>query len=254
MYEDLKGKTAIITGSRRGIGRAAALKLARLGCAVVISDISKEDSEKVVEEIKKLNGKAIAIKCDVSQEKDVETLIQETLKNFGRIDILVNNAGICQAKPFLEMTEEEWEKTININLKGYFLCARACAKEMAKQKCGVIINIASIAMGQIGSGFPGLTHYCASKGGIVAMAEAMALELAPLNIRVNCIAPGAIDTPMVAAVKEDIKSLEASLAKIPLGRLGRPEEIANVIAFLASEESSYLTGSVVIADGGWTAS
>jgi NAD(P)-dependent dehydrogenase (short-subunit alcohol dehydrogenase family) len=127
------------------------------------------------------------------------------------------------------------------------------AKEMAKQKSGAIVNIASIAMGQVGVGFQGLTHYCASKGGIVAMAEAMALELAPLGIRVNCIAPGAIDTPMAASVKTDSKTLEAQLAVIPLHRMGKPEEIANAVLFLASDESSYMTGSVVVVDGGWLA-
>lgn len=253
MYQNLNGKIAIITGARQGMGKAEAIKLAGLGCKIVVSDISKDDCQKVVEEIEKNNGEAMAIECDVSKKSDVEKMAKETIKKFGRIDILVNNAGICQFKPFLEMAEEEFEKTININLKGYFLCAQACAKEMAKQKSGVIVNIASIAMGQVGVGFQGLTHYCASKGGIVAMAEAMALELAPLNIRVNTIAPGSIDTPMVAAVKQDMKTLEASMAGIPMKRMGTPEEIANAVAFLASDESSYMTGSVMVVDGGWIA-
>jgi len=250
---DLTDKVAIITGARRGMGRTHALVLAGAGAKVVVSDISQEECEKVVEEIKKDGGEAIAVKCDVSNKIEVEGLIKKTVEKFGKLDILVNNAGICQFKPFLDLTEEEWSKTININLKGYFLCAQAAAKEMAKQKKGAIVNIASIAMGQVGVGFFGLTHYCASKGGIVAMAEAMSLELAPLGIRVNTIAPGAIDTPMAAGVKQDMKTLEASLAQIPLHRMGNPEEISKAVLFLASDGSSYMTGSVVVVDGGWVA-
>ena len=250
-YEDLKNKVAIITGGRQGMGRAHALKLAQLGCKVVVSDISQDDCQKVVDEIKKMGGEAIAIKCDISKKVEVEAMVEKTIKEFGKIDILVNNAGICQFGSFLDLTEQEWDKTLDINLKGYFLCSQAVAKEMAKQKSGVIVNIASVAMGQIGMGFPGIVHYCASKGGIVAMAEAMALELAPLGIRVNTIAPGAIDTPMMSSVKQDSKVLEGMLASIPLKRVGKPEDIANAVAFLASDESSYMTGTVVVVDGGW---
>jgi len=250
---NLTGRVAVVTGARRGMGRTHALALAKAGAKVVVSDISQEECQTVVDEIKKLGRRALAVKCDVSSKTEVDNLIKKTVETFGKLDIFVNNAGICQFKPFLEMTEEEWQRTININLKGYFLCSQAAAKEMAKQKKGAIVNIASIAMGQVGVGFQGLTHYCASKGGIVAMAEAMALELAPLGIRVNCIAPGAIDTPMVADVKKDMKTLESTLAGIPIGRMGNPEEISNAVVFLASDESSYMTGSVVVVDGGWLA-
>lgn len=250
---NLTGKVAIVTGARRGMGRTHALALARAGARVVVSDISQEECEKVVEEIKNLGGQAIAVKCDVGQKEEIDQMIKKTIETFDKIDILVNNAGICQFKPFLEMTEQEFEKTIDINLKGYFLCAQAAAKEMVKQGKGAIVNIASIAMGQVGGGFQGLAHYCASKGGIVAMTEAMTLELAPFNIRVNTIAPGAIDTPMAASVKQDAKVLEASLARIPLHRMGNPEEVSNVVLFLASDESSYMTGSTVVVDGGWLA-
>ncbi len=253
---DLSGKVAIITGARRGMGRTHALTLARAGAKVVLADISQEECEAVVQEIKKEKGEALAVKCDVSNKIEVDNLIAETLKEFGKIDILVNNAGICSFQPFLEMSEDEFKKVIDVNLKGYFLCAQACAREMAKQKSGVIVNIASIAMGQVGSGFAGLAHYCASKGGIVAMAEAMAVELAPLGIRVNTIAPGAINTPMLisGATKQDMKTLKIALSRIPVGRIGKPEEISNAVLFLASDESSYMTGSVVVVDGGWTAS
>jgi len=250
---DLKGKIAIITGARRGMGRSHALKLAGAGAKVVVADISLEDCQKVVEEIKKAGGEAMAVKCDVIKKDEIEKMVRLAVEKWGKVDILVNNAGICQFKPFLELTEEEWDRTININLKGYFLCAQAAAKEMVKQKSGVIVNIASIAMGQVGVGFPALAHYCASKGGIVALTEALALELAPFNIRVNAIAPGAIDTPMAAITKEDPKVLEGTLARIPLHRMGRSEEVSNLVLFLISEESSYMTGSTVVIDGGWLA-
>lgn len=250
---DLRGKVAIITGAKQGMGRTHALTLARAGAKVVVSDISQEECQLVVDEIKKERGEAVAVKCDISKKTEVDNLISETLKKFNKIDILVNNAGICPFKPFLEMAEEEFKKVIDVNLKGYFLCSQAVAKEMVKQKSGAIVNIASIAMGQVGAGFQGLTHYCASKGGIVAMAEAMSLELAQLGIRVNTIAPGAIDTPMVASVKQDNKSLEGLIANVPLQRMGKPEEISNAVLFLASDESSYMTGSVMVVDGGWLA-
>lgn len=249
----LKNKVAVITGARRGMGKADALLLAKAGAKVVVSDISQEECEAVVAEIKNSGGEAIAVKCDVSSKKEVDELIKKTIDAFGKIDILVNNAGICEFKPFLEITEEDWNKTIDINLKGYFLCGQAAAKEMAKQNSGVIVNIASIAMGQVGVGFPAISHYCASKGGIVAMTEAMALELASYNIRVNAIAPGAIDTPMAASVKDDPKILEATLTRVPLKRMGKPEEISNAVLFLASDASSYMTGSVMVVDGGWLA-
>ena len=250
---DLTGQVAIITGARRGMGRTHALTLAKAGAKVVVSDISLEDCEKVAEEIKKEGGEAMAIKCDVSKKSEVDEMVKKTIKKWGKIDILVNNAGIVQFKPFLELTEEEWDRTLDINLKGYFFCSQAAAKEMVKQKGGVIVNIASVAMGQVGMGFPNIVHYCASKGGIVAMAESLALELAPYNIRVNTIAPGMIDTPMVDNVKQDPKMLEGMLAQIPLRRPGKPEEVSNLVLFLASEESSYITGSTIVIDGGWLA-
>jgi len=252
-YEDLQGKVVIITGAGRGMGKSHALKFAENGAKVVVSDIQKEECEKVANEIKEKGGEALAIKCDVSQKEEVEKMVKETIKNWGKIDVLVNNAGIADFKPFLEMTEEDWEKTININLKGYFLCAKACAKEMVKIKSGVIINIASVAMGQVGIGFPNLVHYCATKGGITAMTEAMALELAPYNIRVNAVSPGAIDTPMVDPLKADQKTIEGLLARIPMNRMGKSEEVSNLVLFLASDVSSYMTGSTVVIDGGWLA-
>ncbi|MEK9135058.1 MAG: glucose 1-dehydrogenase [Patescibacteria group bacterium] len=250
---NLQNKVAIITGARRGMGKADALLLAKAGAKVVVSDISKDDCEKVVEEIKKAGGEAMAVQCDVSKKKEVDDMVKQVINKWGKIDILINNAGICQFKSFLEMAEEEWDKTLDINLKGYFLCAQAAAKEMAKNKSGVIVNIASIAMGQQGVGMPGIVHYCASKGGIAAMTEALAVELAPFGIRVNAIAPGIIDTPMVSGAGLDQKAIEGMLTRVPLRRMGKAEEIANPVLFLASDDSSYMTGATIVVDGGWLA-
>ncbi len=250
---DLKNKVAIITGARRGMGKTHALLLAKAGAKVVVSDISQEDCEKVVKEIEKQGREALAVKCDVTKKVEVDELVKKTVEKFGKVDILVNNAGIVQFKPFLELTEEDWDRTLDINLKGYFLCTQACAQEMAKQKSGVIVNIASVAMGQQGVGAPNVVHYCASKGGIAAMTEALAVELAPYNIRVNVIAPGLIETPMIDPIKQDAAAMEAMLDKVPMRRVGKPEEISNLVVFLASDKSSYMTGSVVVVDGGWLA-
>jgi NAD(P)-dependent dehydrogenase (short-subunit alcohol dehydrogenase family) len=246
----LSGKTAIVTGARRGMGRAIALAMAREGANVVVSDISQEDCQKVVDEIEKLGSKGLAIKCDVSSGGDVEDMVKKTVAEFGRVDILVNNAGIISYKPFLELTDEDWDKTLNVNLKGQFLCARAAAKVMAKNKWGRIINIASISSGGCGIAFPLIAHYTASKGGVMALTEALALELTPQGINVNAICPGAIDTDMAKGTKES-GQLAQLLTRIPKGRLGQPEEIASLAVFLASEESDYISGAAIVIDGGW---
>jgi len=248
---DLLNKIAIVTGARRGMGKIHALALAKRGAKVVVSDISLKDCKKVMREIEKIGGGALAIKCDISQKREVEEMVKKTVKKFGKIDILINNAGILQRKPFLKLTEEEWNKTIDINLKGYFLCSQVVAKEMIKQKSGgVIVNVASVAAIK---GFKNLSHYCASKGGIVVLTEAMALELAPYNIRVNAIAPGRINTAMDDTLKKEPKTREKILSQIPLHRIGNPEEVSNLVIFLASDEVSYITGSTVVIDGGWMA-
>ena len=252
---DLTGKVAIITGARRGMGRAHALALASQGAQVVITDIDASECQIVVDEIK-FHGhghEALCFKMDVSNKTEVESVFDEVVKKFGRLDILVNNAGIFFPKPALEITEDEWEKIIHINLKGQFFCAQRAAKEMAKNKWGRIINISSIASGGVGIGFAGAVHYVASKGGVIGMTETLAAEWASLGINVNAIAPGVIDTPMIASSQMSKEELDAMLKDIPLRRIGKPEEVSAAVVFLASEEASYITGITLYVDGGWLA-
>ncbi|HKL17293.1 MAG TPA: 3-oxoacyl-ACP reductase family protein [Patescibacteria group bacterium] len=246
----LKNKVAIVTGARRGIGKAIALELAKKGASVVVSDINLEEQKQVVEEIKELGQKALAIKADVTSREEVENMVQKTIDKFGRIDILVNNAGISGLKPFQDITEEDWDKVLDINLKGNFLCTKAVSKHMIKQESGKIISIASIA-GKVG--FRNASAYCASKAGIVNLTKELALELAPKNINVNAIAPGIIKTKMTEDMLEDENQKKALMQSIPLNRAGGPEEIGKAAAFLASNDADYITGHTLVIDGGWLA-
>lgn len=250
---NLQGKVALVTGARRGMGRAHALALAGQGAKVVITDIDLAECELVADEARAKGGDVVCFKLDVTNKTDVEHVFDDVIETYGRLDILVNNAGIYESHPFLEMTEAEWDRTININLKGYFLCAQRAAKEMAKNKWGRIVNIASIASGGVGVGIAGGAHYTASKGGIIGMTETLAVELAPLGINVNAIGPGAINTPMADATKMPKEYLDAILAGVPLKRMGRPEEVSAAVVFLASDEASYVTGATLYVDGGWLA-
>lgn len=248
---DLKKKVAIVTGAKQGIGYGIALALAKEGCNIVVSDLDQKDCEKVAEKIKKQGVKSLAIKCDVSKKDEVENLINKTIKEFGKLDILVNNAGIFPFVPFAKMTEDDWDKVININLKSVFLCSQAAASKM--KPGSKIVNISSIASFV---GFEGLVHYCASKGGINSMIRALALELAPQKININSVAPGAIDTPGASQPDQPKTSTEKvrqqTIAMIPLSRMGQPEDIANAVVFLASDKADYITGQTIIVDGGWT--
>ncbi len=237
----LKNKVAIVTGAAQGIGKGIALALAKEGANVVISDI--KGVYDVVREIETMGVKALCVKADVSNKKEVEEMVEKTLDRFGRIDILVNNAGIFPFVNLTEMKEEDWDKVLNINLKGIFNCTKAVLNEMIKQKSGNIINISSIAAMV---GFKGLSHYCASKAGVIGFTKSTALELAQYGIRVNAIAPGGVETLGTGKIdKNFIKSL-------PIKRIGVPKDIANAALFLASEDSSYITGQCIVVDGGYT--
>ncbi|ACM60257.1 3-oxoacyl-[acyl-carrier-protein] reductase [Caldicellulosiruptor bescii] len=244
--ELLKDKVALITGASRGIGRAIALKFAQNGANVVINySSSQSQAENLKEEIEKIGTKTMIIKCDVSNPDEVNQMFSQVENEFGRLDILVNNAGITKDGLILRINEEDFDKVISINLKGAFLCARAAAKMMVKQRFGNIINISSV----VGiAGNVGQANYAASKAGIIGLTKSLAKELASRNIRVNAIAPGFIKTDMTEVLSDKVK--EAMLSSIPLGRFGEADEIANVALFLASSLSSYITGQVIVVDGG----
>lgn len=235
------------------MGRTHALALAAQGAKVVVTDIDAGECQLIVDEIKTKGGESVCFKMDVSDKIEVDKVFDEAIKRFGRLDILVNNAGIYFPRPALELMEEDWDKMLDINLKGQFLCAQRAAKEMAKNKWGRIINISSVASGQVGIGIAGGAHYTASKGGVIGMSETLAAEWASLGINVNVIAPGAIDTPMIQTAQISKEAMEAMLQRIPLKRIGQPEEVSALVVFLASEEASYVTGATFYADGGWLA-
>jgi len=238
-------RTAIVTGSARGIGKAIAAKLAADGMNVVISDIMEEAAQKTAAELQKLGIQAIAVKTDVSNAKDAEALVKWTVEKFGRLDVLVNNAGITRDNLAIRMSETEWDSVLNINLKGAFLCAQQAAKVMMKKRSGQIINIASVS-GILGTA--GQANYASSKAGVMALTKTLARELGARNITVNAIAPGFIITEMTEKLPDKVK--EEYLAQIPLKRGGTPEDIANVVAFLVSPAASYITGITINVSGG----
>lgn len=241
----LKDKVAIVTGAAKGIGRGIALVLAQEGAKVVASDIDQASCLEVVAEIEKLGGQALAVKCDVSIKAEVDELIFVAVNKFGQLDILANNAGIFPFVSFEEMTEENWDKVIDVNLKSVFLMSQSASKVM--KPGSKIVNTSSIAAYV---GFGGLVHYCASKGGLNGMTRALALELAPKKINVNNVAPGAIETPgATGGQTEEMK--KGTIATIPAGRMGVPEDIANAVAFLASDKADYITGQTLVVDGGY---
>ena len=247
LKEDLLGQVAIVTGSARGIGKAIALALARRGADVVITDIDEAVSRATSKEIEGLGRRSLAIRCDVSQKADVETLVKTTLGTLGGLDIFVNNAGITRDTLLMRMSEEQWDQVLDINLKGTFFGCQVAGKAMMKARRGRIVNLASI-MGLVGN--VGQANYAASKGGVIALTRSAAKELAARNINVNAIAPGFIETEMTRELPE--KSRQQFLDIVPLKRVGTPEDVAHLVCFLCSEESSYITGQVIVIDGGLT--
>lgn len=242
----LEGKVAVVTGASRGIGRAVALKLASQGAAVVINyNGSADRAEEVKNEIEKNGGKAVTIQCDVSDFQACENFIKEVITEFGRLDILVNNAGITRDGLLMRMSEEDFDAVLNTNLKGTFHCIRFASRQMMKQRSGRIINLSSVS-GVMGNA--GQANYSASKAGVIGLTKSAARELASRGITVNAVAPGFIDTEMTQVLNEKVK--EGAVAQIPLGRFGKPEDIAEAAVFLASESAGYITGQVLCVDGG----
>jgi len=254
----LKGQSALVTGANSGIGKAVAIALGNDGANVVVNFVTHpETAEDVVNEIKANGGNAIALQADVSNEDQVQNMFQELYKTFGTIDILVNNAGLQKDSPFTEMSLADWQLVININLTGQFLCAREAAREFIKR--GLVPERSKaagkiICMSSVHQVIPwaGHVNYASSKGGINMLMQSMAQELAPKKIRVNSIGPGAIQTPINKQAWETPVALDNLLKLIPYGRIGQPEDIGMLAAWLASDESDYITGATIFMDGGMT--
>jgi 3-oxoacyl-[acyl-carrier protein] reductase len=240
-----KNKVAIVTGASRGIGKSISLALAGAGANIVAVDIDLAETEAAVADFKALGVDAIAVQGNVTVAADVEAVVNAAMEKYGRIDILINNAGITRDGLLVRMKDEDWDAVLNVNLKGAFLCTRAVAKVMTKQRYGRIVNIASV-VGQMGNA--GQANYCASKAGLIGLTKSNARELAKREVTVNAVAPGFIVSAMTDTLPEKVRDELA--AQIPLGRLGTPEDIANAVLFLAAESSGYISGQVVGVNGG----
>lgn len=250
---DLTGKKALVTGGSRGIGEGIVLALAKQGADVAIAYHNNQElAEKVVAKVNQLGRKALAVKTDISSAGEVKKMFALVREKWGKLDILVNNAGIVEFyDQFENLTEDHWDKVLGTNLKGQYLCAKEAVSLMGKGS--KIINIASIASGGVGVGFVGIADYTASKGGVVAFSESLALDLAPKGINVNAVAPGVIESDMTKDMLSDEKQKQGLMARIPKKRAGKPEDIGAAVAFLASDEADYITGAVLYVDGGWLA-
>ena len=246
MSFNLKGHVALVTGGSRGIGRGIALRLASEGVKVGVNyNTGAAQAQEVVEEITSGGGEAIAIQADISEQSQVTNMFRTLLERWERIDILVNNAGIRKDRLLMRMTTEEWDSAINVNLKGAYFCTKAALPQMARQRRGRIINMSSV-VGVAGN--PGQANYSASKAGLIGLTKTVAKEMARRNITANALAPGYIITSMVEELSEELRS--QVLARVPMGRLGTPEDIAGLVAFLCSDEAGYITGQVIRVDGG----
>jgi NAD(P)-dependent dehydrogenase (short-subunit alcohol dehydrogenase family) len=250
----LAGKVAIVTGAAQGIGRACAARLASEGASVALCDVNGDACAEAARAVEAAGGKTICVSCDVAKAGDVDAALAATIEALGPVDVLVNNAGVLDDAPFLDLPIEEFDRVLGVNLRGAFLMAQAAARQMVKQgkaggkaAAGAIVNMSSI---NEKFGLPDHVAYSVSKGGISQLTRAMAVALAPHGIRVNAVGPGTIDTPILAGVIKDKAFRTKVLSRTPLGRFGRPEEIAAIVAWLASEEASYITGTTLFADGG----
>ena len=249
---NLQDKIAIVTGAAGGIGRAIALKFASLGAIVVVADIKTEGAQETVNLVEKEGGKGLALKTDITDLKQVQDMVHTTLDKFGKLDVLVNNAGWDIIEPFVKNTPEFWEKVIAINLKGPIFCTRAVLDHMIERKYGKIVNISSDA-GRVGSS--GEAVYSACKGGIIAFTKTIAREMARYQINVNCVCPGPTETPLLAELTKGetgAKIIDAMVKAVPFRRLGKPEDIAGAVAFLASDEAAFITGQTLSVSGGLT--
>jgi NAD(P)-dependent dehydrogenase (short-subunit alcohol dehydrogenase family) len=245
----LQGKVAIVTGGGAGIGRAISFLFAREGAKVAVADVDLTAAEATLAKIAETGGSALAIEADVTETAGVESMVRATVSTYGHLDVLVNNAGVGTDGDVVELAEQEWQRILDVNLKGVFLCCKYAIPAMKKSGGGSIVNIASTAAfvgGSVSCVYP------ASKAGIVALSKNTALKFASSNIRVNCVCPGHVDTALTYTLK-DPRVKAALVRKYPMGRLGTPEEIANAVLFLASDEASFITGTELIVDGGFTA-
>jgi 3-oxoacyl-[acyl-carrier protein] reductase len=242
----LRGKVAVVTGAGRGIGRGIAVKLAEKGADVIVSDINAQTARQTTKEVKALGGRTLAVEVDVAQRSQVENMVTNVVAEFGKIDILVNNAGIARSATLLKLTDEAWDQVLDVNLKGVFYATQAVALHMIDARYGKIINISSI-YGRTGA--VGDSNYVASKAGIVGFTKSVARELARHNINVNAILPGMVDTPLLQGIPDEY--LRPMIKEIPLRRVGTPEDIGHVVAFLASDEANYITGATIEVTGGW---
>jgi 3-oxoacyl-[acyl-carrier protein] reductase len=242
----LRNKVSIVTGGAQGLGKAIVLELARKGAQLVVGDVNLEAAQRVTEEVHALGRRALALRVDVSSASDVNDMADRVVKEFGRIDILVNNAGICQVVTIEKMTEEDWDRVMNVNLKGVFLSSRAVMGVMKRQRSGRIVNMGSVA-GKVGGIATG-ANYSVSKAGVICFTKALARELAPYGVTVNAVAPGVIETDMTRGITQG--DFTDYLKAIPLGTIGSAEDVSHAVAFLVSDEAGYITGEILDVNGG----